>query len=310
MQIFRKLLRSVKDLAQRSPSSAPDPQSTWPETGRKVFRVPFLPDPTSVLAHLKASFDPVLAIHWTDDLGTDLPPALQTEVDRHLRFYSVGLEALLFSLPREEMPPREAILGEVCKLLATQLESCPPLLRHGGIVTYLDLLTRDMTRCGSESLAEAAGGLRKQIDLHLFRLERPPLECPDTPGELTREGVFRVLLDECHRDGTVDEEESAALAGVARLLDIGPVRQEEMAAAARARFEARELPPGGAMDPSDLMDRLHQVAEADGVVTDAEKALLDAIGYFLRVGDELEEDAESSAASEGPGEADGAGGEG
>jgi hypothetical protein len=120
--------------------------------------------------------------------------------------------------------------------------------------------------------------------LPLFQVQRPRLDSHEAPRELTREGVFSVLLEECYRDGLIDEEETTALEGVARILDIGSNRQSELTEAARARYQAQELPPGGAMDPEQLMERLRVVAEADGVVTPSEEALLGAIEHYLRVG--------------------------
>lgn len=292
MRIFGNLFRTRRTLDELSPQeeavaeAAEDLGNAWPPTARRLFQVPFLPRPSSVIAHLEEAFPPILAMHREHDLAAELSPTTDDLFHRKLQFYAVGLEAMLFLIPPEEIPPREGVFSAFCHLVQEHLASCPYLLRHGAIQAYLDIVSRDLAACRIEALAAEGVRLRQGIDAALEAIHRPRLADQGDPGELTRERIFEVLLEECYRDGEYSEEEGAALEGVARLLDIGSARQAEMAAAVEVRYQARELAPGGHMDPRGFLLRLRQEAAADGVVTEGESARLRAIAHFLR----LEED--------------------
>jgi hypothetical protein len=175
MKLFQKLFQSRRNLSLMLPTATDGrgeagqtPDTSWPEGGRRAFRVPFLPHPRSVLKHFESTLPPLQAIYREYPPSLALPEEIQQEINHRSRFYAVGLEALLFNLPREEMPPRKSVFQDFCAQMEKHVESCPFLLRHGGVVTYLDLLTRDLQTCGDEDLAACSGRLREKINTALL----------------------------------------------------------------------------------------------------------------------------------------------
>lgn len=105
----------------------------------------------------------------------------------------------------------------------------------------------------------------------------PQEEGPD----LTREKIYRCLLEECLKDGTLDSQEEEAILSLRRQLGI-PVHRH--AAMVREVTNARrdgQLSGEDEMDPLTFFEKIYVIAWQDGVVTDDEANLLRSVARHL-----------------------------
>lgn len=108
-----------------------------------------------------------------------------------------------------------------------------------------------------------------------------------TPGhggpDLTAEKIFRVLLEECLKDGKLSQAEARAIQQIRQVLQIPIARHRLLAEAVQADFAAGRLKGSEDMAPLTFFEKICRIALQDGVVTGPEQQLLQAMATYLHI---------------------------
>ncbi len=101
--------------------------------------------------------------------------------------------------------------------------------------------------------------------------------------ELTAEKIFRVLLEECLKDGKISQAESRAIRQIRQVLQIDVERHRLLAETVQASYQSGELRGSEDMDPLTFFEKICRLALQDGVVSGAEQRLLQSMASYLHV---------------------------
>jgi tellurite resistance protein len=108
-----------------------------------------------------------------------------------------------------------------------------------------------------------------------------------TPGhggpDLTAEKIFRVLLEECLKDGKLSQAETRAIQQIRQVLTLPIARHRLLAEAVQADYEAGRLKGSEDMAPLTFFEKICRIALQDGVVTGQEQQLLQAMATYLHI---------------------------
>lgn len=108
-----------------------------------------------------------------------------------------------------------------------------------------------------------------------------------TPGhggpDLTAEKIFRVLLEECLKDGKLSQAETRAIQQIRQVLTLPIARHRLLAEAVQADYEAGRLKGSEDMAPLTFFEKICRIALQDGVVTGPEQQLLQAMATYLHI---------------------------
>lgn len=110
---------------------------------------------------------------------------------------------------------------------------------------------------------------------------------PGTPhhggSDLTAEKIFRVLLEECLKDGKISQAESRAIRQIRQVLQIPVERHRLLAESVQEDYLAGRVRGGEDMDPLTFFEKICRIALLDGRVTGSEQRLLQAMASYLHV---------------------------
>ncbi len=242
-----------------------------------------------------------------------------------------ALDVLL--LPVKEIPIRKGTMGRVVHALLHSLPVMPWLARRAPLHGTLVALASRLAASSDPELAREGQRLERIMadgQVHLAwllgasspgveepgaldsrpaaqsepgprakpgRVNLPSLSEPDLVADLTREKIYRCLLEECIKDGHLSSTEETAILSLRRLLGI-PVHQHArmVREVQSARADGR-LQGAAEMQSGEFYSKLFRIALEDGVVTPDEARLLRSVADHLGLGDEERQRAEALARS-------------
>jgi hypothetical protein len=124
-----------------------------------------------------------------------------------------------------------------------------------------------------------------------FQAAAPPLEAtvpPSAPpGELgkalTAENIFRVLLEECLKDGKISQAENRAIQQIRQILQVQPERHRLIAETVQADFKSGALRGSEDMNPLSFFEKICRLALESGSISPPEQILLQVMATYLHI---------------------------
>jgi hypothetical protein len=113
--------------------------------------------------------------------------------------------------------------------------------------------------------------------------ESAPTETAPLPSTLTAERIFRVLLEECLKDGKISQAENRAIQQIRQILQIPTERHQLIAHTVQADYKSGALRGSEDMNPLSFFEKICRIALKGSGITSPEQILLQVMATYLHI---------------------------